>query len=130
MVLTAWSYKDEYPTDYAEIKRIGDIFASKVKEVGNVNYKVGPPPRIIYAVSGGSIDYVYAKLGVKYSYALELRDDGRYGFTLPARFIKPSGVETTAAFMAAFEAMCGPYTGKTCKDLPKPTKPPCSDKAS
>ena len=57
------------------------------------------------AVAGGSIDWTYAVLGVRYSYALELRDRGRYGFVLPASQIKPSGEETSDAFYAAIMAM-------------------------
>ena len=33
--------------------------------------------------SGSSIDWVYEKAHVKYSYALELRDQGQTGFMLP-----------------------------------------------
>jgi len=42
---------------------------------------------------------------VTYSYALELRDTGRYGFMLPANQIRPSGEETSDAFLAAVLAM-------------------------
>lgn len=47
--------------------------------------------------SGGTKDWTYGVLGVKYSYALELRDQGRYGFALPANQIIPTGLETFAA---------------------------------
>lgn len=80
LVLTPWSYTTTLPRDYTEIKRVGDIFAQAVSQRYGTSYRVGPPSRILYAVSGGSIDYTYETLGVKYSYALELRDTGRYGF--------------------------------------------------
>ena len=35
--------------------------------------------------SGSTTDYVYEKLGVKCSFASELRDTGRYGFVLPEK---------------------------------------------
>jgi len=44
--------------------------------------------------SGGSKDYTYGALKIKYSFALELRDRGRYGFLLPANQIVPTGIET------------------------------------
>ena len=44
--------------------------------------------------SGGSKDYTYGALNIKYSFALELRDRGRYGFLLPANQIVPTGMET------------------------------------
>lgn len=38
--------------------------------------------------------------GIKYSFSLELRDAGRYGFMLPAKEIVPSGEETWASMFA------------------------------
>ena len=52
---------------------------------------------LIDATSGGSSDWTYGKLGLVYSYALELRDRGQYGFLLPAWQIIPTGRETFAA---------------------------------
>lgn len=43
--------------------------------------------------SGGSIDWSYDN-GIKYSFAFELRDTGRYGFLLPANQIIPAAKET------------------------------------
>eukprot|EP00794_Sanderia_malayensis_P000621 gene621-1286_t len=99
--LTPWSYKTNYPTDYAEIKRVADASVAALKTVHGKNYRVGPPSRILYSVAGGSIDWTYAVLGVKYSYALELRDEGQYGFLLPADQITPTGEETFKAIITA-----------------------------
>ena len=57
------------------------------------------------ATSGGSDDWTYGKLGLVYSYALELRDRGRYGFLLPANQIIPTAKETFAAIKAMAAAM-------------------------
>lgn len=51
------------------------------------------------------MDWTYAKLGVVYSFSPELRDQGRYGFILPSNQITPSGIETSAAIIAAVNAM-------------------------
>jgi len=105
LLLTPWSYTKTYPADYEEIARVGKAFADALSKRYGTTYRVGPPSRILYAVAGGSIDWTYAVLGVKYSYALELRDKGKYGFLLPANQIKPSGEETSDAFIAAVNAM-------------------------
>ena len=55
--------------------------------------------------SGGTKDWTYGVLGLTYSYALELRDTGRYGFLLPANQIIPTGQETFAAIKAMAKAM-------------------------
>lgn len=49
--------------------------------------------------AGGSDDYAMSH-GVSYSFTLELRDEGKYGFDLPERFIIPTGDETYAGFRA------------------------------
>ena len=46
------------------------------------------------------MDWVYGKLGVTFSYDVQLRDTGKYGFLLPEDQIIPSGKETLAALTA------------------------------
>ena len=55
--------------------------------------------------SGGSKDYTYGVLGVKYSFALELRDKGAHGFLLPASQIVPTAMETFQGITAMAKAM-------------------------
>jgi hypothetical protein len=50
--------------------------------------------------SGSSVDWTYGAEKIKYSYAVELRDTGEYGFLLPADQIIPSGKETLEAMKA------------------------------
>ena len=57
-------------------------------------------PFLTDQASGGSSDYFYADQGIQYSYALEGRDTGRYGFQLPASQIQPSAEENWAALGA------------------------------
>ena len=46
------------------------------------------------SAAGGSDDYAKGGAGIKYSYTVELRDTGRYGFLLPTSLIKPTVMET------------------------------------
>ena len=55
--------------------------------------------------SGGSEDWTYGELGVKYSFSVELRDKGYYGFLLPPDQIIPSGEETFEGLKALVNAM-------------------------
>ncbi len=56
--------------------------------------------KISYIASGSSVDWAHNKLGIKYSYALELRDRGRFGFMLPVNEIQPTVTETFAGVVA------------------------------
>ena len=55
--------------------------------------------------SGASKDYTYGVLGIKYSFALELRDKGTFGFLLPASQIIPTAMETFEGIKAVAKAM-------------------------
>ena len=50
--------------------------------------------------SGSSVDWTYDTAKMLYSYAVELRDQGQYGFLLPPEQIIPSGLETFEALKA------------------------------
>ena len=77
-----------------------------------VIYKSGPIAEIIYEASGSSVDWAHAKLGIKYAYALELRDDGRYGFNLPVNEIQPTVEETFAGIVGMADEIYKEFEGK------------------
>lgn len=60
---------------------------------------------ILDPASGGSIDWTY-DIGIKYSFAFELRDTGKYGFLLPADQIVSTSKETWLAIKYIMEYAC------------------------
>ncbi|KAK2842675.1 hypothetical protein Q5P01_012875 [Channa striata] len=86
----------------AELDSVGRAAAQKLTALYGTAYKVGSICKIIYQASGGSIDWSY-KVGIKYSFAFELRDTGRYGFILPANQIIPTASETWLALKHIME---------------------------
>ncbi|KAJ7377900.1 corticosteroid- binding protein [Desmophyllum pertusum] len=104
--MTPWGYKKTLPKDYTELKRVSDIAVGALYNAGyGTSYRVGPSSVIIYENSGATKDWAYGVLGVRYAFALELRDQGRYGFMLPANQITPTGIETFAAIKAMGAAL-------------------------
>lgn len=57
------------------------------------------------SATGGSYDWAKGVAGIKYSYTVELRDRGNYGFVLPTSQILPTGEEIWAAIRAAVQEM-------------------------
>ena len=53
--------------------------------------------------AGGSDDWAKGSAGIKYSYTVELRDTGTYGFILPANQIKRQGREFWSALKAVMQ---------------------------
>merc|ERR1712127_898195 len=71
-------------------------------EVEKVRYDVDSVGNGLYLNSGASRDWSY-DTGVKLSYTIELRDNGTYGFVLPADQIIPTGQELTKALKSMIE---------------------------
>ncbi|KAG8440080.1 hypothetical protein GDO86_006032 [Hymenochirus boettgeri] len=93
LLLFPYGYKCTNPAHFTELNNVGKAAASALSSLYGTKYKVGTICSTIYQASGGSIDWTY-DIGIKYSFAFELRDTGRYGFLLPANQIVPTAQET------------------------------------
>nr|XP_048692724.1 carboxypeptidase A2-like isoform X2 [Caretta caretta] len=102
LLLFPFGYKCTKPADYKELNAVGKAAASALASLYDTTYKVGPICSTIYQASGGSIDWSY-DYGIKYSFAFELRDTGRYGFLLPASQIIPTAEETWLGLLKIME---------------------------
>lgn len=95
-ILYPWGYDRKVPADHLELDKIAKEAAAAIKAVDGKVYTVGPAGSTLYPASGGSDDWAKGDLKFKYSYTVELRDEGRYGFMLPANQIIQSGEESLA----------------------------------
>ncbi|KAM4746997.1 carboxypeptidase A2-like [Rhinophrynus dorsalis] len=93
LLLFPYGYKCTNPADFAELNSVGNTAANALSSLYGTRYTVGTICSTIYQASGGSIDWTY-DIGIKYSFAFELRDTGRYGFLLPTSQILPTAQET------------------------------------
>ncbi|XP_071895247.1 carboxypeptidase A2 isoform X1 [Anas platyrhynchos] len=93
LLMYPYGYKCTQPADYAELDALGKAAANAIQSLHGTTFTVGSICTTIYQASGGSIDWSY-DYGIKYSFAFELRDTGRYGFLLPASQIIPTAEET------------------------------------
>ncbi|KAI4881271.1 hypothetical protein NFI96_033790 [Prochilodus magdalenae] len=85
-----------------ELDSVGRSAVRALSSLYGTSYSVGSICNIIYQASGGSIDWSY-DIGIKYSFAFELRDTGLYGFLLPANQIIPTASETWLALKHIME---------------------------
>lgn len=90
----------ELPADYEQQNALSEAAVAAIKAVHGTVYEYGPIATAVYPASGSSADYTYGVCGIKYSYGVELRDTGEYGFLLPPEEIIPSGQETFAGIVA------------------------------
>lgn len=75
-----------------------------MREAAGGHYTVGPAANTLYPASGGSDDWAKGDMKMKYTYTIELRDNGRYGFVLPASYIQPTAREGLAALRVIGQA--------------------------
>ncbi|XP_056429142.1 carboxypeptidase A2-like isoform X3 [Hyla sarda] len=92
-LLFPYGYKCTNPPHFTELNNVGKAAATALSSLYGTQYRVGTICSTIYQASGGSIDWTY-DIGIKYSFAFELRDTGRYGFLLPSTQILPTAQET------------------------------------
>ncbi|CAG7816112.1 unnamed protein product [Allacma fusca] len=105
MILTPWGYTYDFPPTYTELKNLGVRAANALTAVHRTSYEVGSITEILSPGSGGSDDWAYGSGNFRYSYTIELRDTGRYGFLLPASQIIPTAQETWEAVLVMANAM-------------------------
>lgn len=102
LLMYPYGYSCNDVPDAPELDSVGRSAVKALSTLYGTSYKVGSICKIIYQASGGSIDWSY-NLGIKYSFAFELRDTGRYGFLLPANQIVPTASETWLALKNIME---------------------------
>jgi murein tripeptide amidase MpaA len=93
--LLPWGHtQNTYPPDFAEIKALGDKGAAALTAHYGTRYTVAQGADSLYAVGGASDDWAKFYANVKYSFTLELRDTGTFGFSLPPNQLMPTAIET------------------------------------
>jgi murein tripeptide amidase MpaA len=98
LVLIPFGYTATRIPDYTRFKQVADQGAAALRAVNGVSFTSGNIVELLYAASGGSVDWVLGKYpSTRLVLAAELRDTGRYGFNLPANQIIPSALELIAA---------------------------------
>jgi murein tripeptide amidase MpaA len=98
--MTPWGYTTQRPQKF-KLQDDGSALAVEaLRAVSGTRYVHGNIGATIYVASGNTVDWTFGKAGVTFSYAVELRDTGEYGFLLPENQIIPTGKETLAGELA------------------------------
>ncbi|XP_018569082.1 carboxypeptidase B-like [Anoplophora glabripennis] len=103
-ILYPWGYNRVVPPDHKDLETVGRQAAAAIRSTTGSSYRVGPAANTLYPAAGGSDDWAKGSAGIKYAYTIELRDNGRYGFVLPASYINPTAKESLAAVRVIAQA--------------------------
>ncbi|XP_048362875.1 mast cell carboxypeptidase A-like [Sphaerodactylus townsendi] len=96
MVLFPYGYTYDDAPDHNKLNEVAKGAVKAISSLFGEEYKYGSSATTIYPSSGCSEDWAYSQ-GIKYSFAFELRDKGRYGFLLPESQIRPTCQEIVLA---------------------------------
>jgi len=99
LVLLPWGWGYDLPDNYDDLLAVATAGEQALEAVHGKVYEVGCIPCMLYIASGGSLDWTLGEAGIPYSYGMELRDTGSYGFVLPPEQIIPTGEEVWAFHM-------------------------------
>nr|XP_022916953.1 carboxypeptidase B-like [Onthophagus taurus] len=90
-VLYPYGFSKTMPGNINELKMISQNVIKAIKEPYKTIY-TSSAVSDLYIAAGVSTDWAKS-IGIQYSFAFELRDQGKYAFLLPAQYIIPTGEE-------------------------------------
>jgi len=102
LYMAPYGWSPAPPPDAVVQQTLGQGSCNAIKGVNGLTYQYGRIYEIIYPASGSSADWGYDVGKVTYSYGIELRDTGEYGFLLPADQIVPQGEEIWASLLYVY----------------------------
>ncbi|XP_057185867.1 carboxypeptidase A1-like isoform X1 [Triplophysa rosa] len=105
LLMYPYSYTGTNPPDQTELHSIAVAASNALSSWHGTVYTVGSIFNTIEQASGASVDWAYNR-GIKYSFAFELRDTGKFGFLLPADQIVSTSKETWLAIKYIMEYVC------------------------
>jgi extracellular matrix protein 14 len=107
MLSSPFSYTcSQLPKDAEDQIEAAHGATHEIASVHGIPYAVGSLCSNLYAAPGNILDWMYAREAVKYAYVAHLRDTGTYGFSLPQKWLRPTGEESTGLidYLARFIA--------------------------
>ncbi|KAJ1368986.1 hypothetical protein KIN20_030349 [Parelaphostrongylus tenuis] len=102
LLLSPWGYTHARPENYGDQRTAARFAVEAMRNATGAIYNFGTIAELMYPASGTSIDYMQDR-GVPYIFGVELRPLDTYdthAFSLPPKFIKPTGEEMLAALIA------------------------------
>lgn len=99
-LLFPYGHTGDHVDNYDDLYAIGNKTVEAIARRAGTAYRYGPSSTVLYETSGSSVDFAYDEFGIKLAYTFEFRDQGTYGFVLPADQIIPNGLEILDGILA------------------------------
>ncbi|KAH7247117.1 hypothetical protein FSOLCH5_012351 [Fusarium solani] len=92
-ILSPFGYKETlYAPELGKWTKAAALVSEAIRDSSDdrTTFVFGPSGAVLYTTTGAAPDHVYSVGGAEFSYTIELRDIGDYGFVLPPAQIKPN----------------------------------------
>jgi hypothetical protein len=108
LILSPWGYVAGTPTDNSVFAELNPQMSIAIGSVALQTYRAGPGGATLYLASGIAPDWSFGSRGI-WSWTIELRDTGQFGFVLPPEQILPTGRENFAGVLVLGEYVAQPF---------------------
>ncbi|KAI0401737.1 hypothetical protein F4802DRAFT_400998 [Xylaria palmicola] len=98
-ILSPFGYKETlYAPELGKWTKAAQMVSDAIRDSSEdlTTFTFGPSGATLYTTTGAAPDHVYSIGGADFSYTIELRDIGKYGFVLPPELIRPTAEEQWA----------------------------------
>ncbi|KAI0593144.1 zinc carboxypeptidase [Biscogniauxia sp. FL1348] len=98
-VLSPFGYKETlYAPELGKWTKAASLVSEAIRDSSDARttYTFGPSGAVLYTTTGAAPDHVYSIGRADFSYTIELRDTGDFGFVLPPELIRPTAEEQWA----------------------------------
>ncbi|KAI1147423.1 hypothetical protein F4825DRAFT_149249 [Nemania diffusa] len=92
-ILSPFGYKETlYAPELGKWTKAAQMVSDAIRDSSSdlTTYTFGPSGATLYTTTGAAPDHVYSIGRAEFSYTIELRDIGKYGFVLPPALIRPT----------------------------------------
>ncbi|KAI1134265.1 hypothetical protein F5Y05DRAFT_422838 [Hypoxylon sp. FL0543] len=92
-ILSPFGYKETlYAPELGKWTKAAGIVSETIRDSSDARttFTFGPSGAVLYPTTGAAPDHVYSIGRAEFSYTIELRDTGNFGFVLPPEQIKPT----------------------------------------
>ncbi|KAM5356672.1 hypothetical protein ACJ41O_003318 [Fusarium nematophilum] len=92
-ILSPFGYKETlYAPELGKWTKAAALVSEAIRDSSDdrTTFTFGPSGAVLYTTTGAAPDHVYSVGHAKFSYTIELRDIGDYGFVLPPEQIRPN----------------------------------------
>ncbi|KAI0120804.1 hypothetical protein F4776DRAFT_631891 [Hypoxylon sp. NC0597] len=95
-ILSPFGYKETlYAPELGKWTKAAGIVSETIRDSSDARttFTFGPSGATLYPTTGAAPDHVYSIGRAEFSYTIELRDTGKFGFVLPPEQIRPAAEE-------------------------------------